>query len=103
MGEKSAEEQRRVDDASFRRIVEQAPEPIGVVRKGHFVYANPAMVAACGRASAEDLYRVPIASMLDEGDGDLASMREGEIASGQKLAPISYSVHRPDGSQILLE
>jgi PAS domain S-box-containing protein len=103
MGEKSAEGQRRVDDAIFRRIVEQAPEPIAVVRKGHFLYANPAMVAACGRASAEDLYRVPIASMLDEGEGGLAAMREGEIASGQKLAPMSYSVHRPDGSAILLE
>jgi signal transduction histidine kinase len=61
------------------------------------------MISACGRASAAELYRVPIKSMLDEGEGVLEAMREAEIMGGQRPAPISYGVRRPDGSTIVLE
>jgi PAS domain S-box-containing protein len=91
-------------DATFRELVEQAPEPIAVVCRGAFVYANPALVRALGRNSAEELYGVPVASMLDEGEAALLSMRESQILQGSPmLSPMTYSVRRPDGSTVLLE
>ncbi len=103
MGEKTAEAQRLREEGTFRRLVEQAPEPIGVVRGGHFVYANRAFWSVMGRTSAEELYRVPMASVLDEGEAALGSLREAETAQGRRLPPVTCCVRRPDGSTVLLE
>ena len=46
-------------EARFRELIEAAPEPIGIIRDGHFVYANRAYVAALGFESAEQLVERP--------------------------------------------
>jgi PAS domain S-box-containing protein len=104
MGEKAAQAHGFRDEPSFRRLVEDAPEPIAVIREGRFVYANRALVAALGRATAEELYGELLASVLDEGQAALSAMREAEIVrGGGPLPAMTYSVRRPDGSTVLLE
>jgi PAS domain S-box-containing protein len=102
MGENAAAH-GHTDDATFRRLVERVPEPISVVRGGRFVYANRACVAVLGYASAEELYAVPAASFLDEGEAALSLLRETQIEQGGQPPPMTYCIRRPDGSTVLLE
>jgi len=85
-------------------MVEQAPEPMAIVRHGFIVYANPALVRAFGRASAQEVYGEPLANALDDGEATISRMREAAIVDGQQpQPPMTYTVRRPDGSTVLLE
>jgi len=49
---RSAEDALRRSEAQFRTLIEAAPDPIFVLRDGHFVYVNPALAAYLGRDAA---------------------------------------------------
>jgi PAS domain S-box-containing protein len=93
----------RQDATTFRRLVEEAPEPIAVVREGFFLYANPACVRALGYTGAEELYRIPLADLLDEGEATLQSLRESQVMQGGAPPAMTWTIRRPDGSRVLLE
>ena len=63
-----AEKQRLRNDARFRELIEIAPEPVSIIRDGHFVYVNPAYVSALGYPDAAALYAVPLSPLVDEQD-----------------------------------
>jgi PAS domain S-box-containing protein len=101
---REAERQRLRNEARFRELIERAPEPIGIIRGGRFVYANRAYLDVLGYRRAEDLYATPIGQMLDEQDSSLRDARELRLVSrGEPVPPHVYRVRRPDGSIVLLE
>lgn len=100
---KAAERATLRREASFRRLIERAPEPIGIVRDGNFVYANPAFVDALGYPSAEALAAVPMSALLDADDLAQLEARVNVIMHEGRLPPYAYNVRRYDGSAMLLE
>jgi len=100
---KAEERDRLRSEARFRELIESAPEPIGIIRNGHFVYANPAYVRVLGFEDAQQLYRVSQDSLLDAGEAAVRAKREARILDGERPPPQTYRVRRPDGSTVLLE
>ena len=101
---RAAEEERLRNEARFRELIESAPEPIGIVRDGHFVYANDAYVRTLGFADAPALYATPIASLLDAAEAEILNARVAHIvAHGSLRSPMTYRVRRRDGSTVVLE
>ena len=101
---KEAEQLRRRHEESFRDLIEAAPELIGIIRDGRFVYANRAYVRALGFESVEQLSGVTIASLVEHDDADAQRRREELLRSGaEPPPPYTYRVLRRDGTRLLLE
>jgi PAS domain S-box-containing protein len=99
-----AEEQRMRNDARFRELIEIAPEPIGIIRGGHFVYVNRAYLTVLGYPDAATLYVTPLSDLLEPGDATLRARRESNTLEHRtRQAPYVYKVRRFDGSTVLLE
>jgi PAS domain S-box-containing protein len=101
---REAERERLRNEARFRELIDSAPEPIGIVREGRFVYVNRAYVTALGYPDAESLCQVPLSAMLG---GEEAAIREGReratIERGVRQPPQVYRVRRYDGTTVHLE
>jgi PAS domain S-box-containing protein len=101
---KTAEQLRSRNEARFRELIESAPDPIGIVRAGHFVYANRAYVAALGFSDAQRLYATPLGSLLDPEEAAIRDKNESLIIErGVQTGPLTYHARRHDGSIALLE
>jgi two-component system cell cycle sensor histidine kinase/response regulator CckA len=101
---KAFDRQRRRNEARFRELIEIAPEPIGIVRDGHFVYANRAYVEALGFSDATSLYATAIDSLLDAEEAALLEKNTALIFErGVPQSPLTYHLRRSDGSTVLLE
>jgi len=101
---KEAEQLRRRHEESFRDLIEAAPELIGIIRDGRFVYANRAYVRALGFETVEQLSGVTIASLVEHDDADAQRRREELLRSGgEPPPPYTYRVLRRDGTRLLLE
>jgi PAS domain S-box-containing protein len=99
-----AERLKHENDVRFRELVDAAPEFIGIIRDGRFVYANRAYAMALGFASTEELTAVPISTLVDRGDVDVQRAREvAVVTGGARQAPYVYRAMRRDGTQLLLE
>ena len=99
-----AERQRQLNDARFRELIEAAPEFIGIIRDGRFVYANRAYAAALGFESEEQLVGFPIAALVGEADAHVQRLRESALVEGgARPAPHVYRARRTDGTTLLLE
>jgi PAS domain S-box-containing protein len=101
---KAAEHERLRNEARFRELIERAPEPIGIIRGGHFVYANRAYVTTLGFSDAQALYATPIASLLDADEAAIRDVREAQVLErGIRPLAQTYRVRLRDGSIVLLE
>ncbi len=101
---KAVERQRSLNEARFRELIEIAPEPIGIVRAGHFVYANRAYVEALGFSDPQSLYATAIGSLLDAEEAAIREKNEALIIErGASQSPLTYHLRRGDGSTVLLE
>jgi PAS domain S-box-containing protein len=101
---KQAEESLHSTDAAFRELIESAPEPIGIIRDGYFVYANPAYLEVLGFMDKASLYAVPISSLLDAEQSAIRAARESHILQhGTRQPPQLYHVRRPDGRMVQIE
>jgi PAS domain S-box-containing protein len=101
---KSAEEARLRTEARFRELIDNAPEPIGIIRSGRFVYANRAYVSALGYPTAEALYGVPLARLVHPEEIALLDAHERLIIDGkERPPPHTFRAQRHDGTVVLLE
>ncbi len=98
-----AEDERQRTEARFREVIENAPEPIGIIRDGYFVYSNSAFVKVLGRKSPEDLYRTPISQILPPDEFKEGRARERGLWAGDRFGPRIYHALRPDGSIVQIE
>jgi PAS domain S-box-containing protein len=98
-----AEKARLRTEAHFRGLIEIAPEPIGIIRGGHFVYANIAYANVFGYATVEELYRVPIVELVQETEVEFLLANGRFVLEGGRPSARIYHARRRDGSVILLE
>ena len=101
---REAETQKLHNEARFRELIESAPEPIGIIRGGHFVYVNRAYLSTLGYPDAETLYAVPLSSLLDREQAMVRAQREAIVLEHKTpLGAQMYRVRRFDGATVLLE
>ena len=98
-----AERQRLLNDARFRELIEAAPEFVGIIRDGRFVYANRAYAAALGFDSEQELAGLPIAALVGADEAGTQRAREALVEGGHRPAPHVYQARRVDGTTLLLE
>jgi two-component system, cell cycle sensor histidine kinase and response regulator CckA len=67
--QRRAESARREAEASFRAIIERAPDLIAVYRGGRIVYANPALVSGLGFDSVAEVLGQPAGRLLPKAAG----------------------------------
>ncbi len=101
---KEAEQERLRNESRFRELIECAPEPIGITRDHHFVYANRAFVTTLGYADTASLYATPLSSLLHPDELAVCRARSAvTLAGGPPQPPHIYRINRRDGSIALLE
>jgi PAS domain S-box-containing protein len=101
---RTAEQARLHTEARFRELIEKGPEPIAIIRGGHFVYANAAFATALGYSNTEEMCRVPLSEhMQDEHIALLENRMSILLNDGGRLPPQIYQCRRRDGSLLLLE
>ncbi len=101
---KEAEEEKLRYEARFHQLIEIAPEPIGIVRDGRFVWVNRAYAQALAYDAPEQLVGTEISTLVEP--EDVAAQRSREAALILKRAqqpPHVYRVRKRDGSRVLLE
>jgi PAS domain S-box-containing protein len=98
-----AERQRLENDARFRDLIAAAPEFIGIIRDGRFLYANRAYASALGFESEDRMVGLPIASLVGEEEHHVQRERESAVLQGGVTEPHVYRARRADGTQLLLE
>ena len=100
---RAAEEARRRTEASFHELIEKAPEPIGIFRGDHFVYANPAFIAVLGYPDAASLYAMPVSRLVLEEEVEHLTARVKQLMAQGRPPPYAYKARRHDGSLIVVE
>ena len=102
--QKRAVDTVRKTEASFRQLIELAPEAIGILRDGRFIYVNAAYVDVLGFGTAEEVMGVPIAALVHPDDVDVQRLRTTKILGTRDRVPAQiYRVIRHDNVPILLE
>ncbi|HEY4015660.1 MAG TPA: ATP-binding protein [Polyangiaceae bacterium] len=100
----AADAERSRYEARFRELIERAPEPIGIIRDGYFIYANRAWIDALGYGDAPSLYAVPLVDLLGAEENAIGEGRASAVMERKHPAPpFTYHVKRRDGSVVLLE
>jgi PAS domain S-box-containing protein len=101
---KAATAARRQTEASFRELIENAPEPIGILRDGFFVYVNAAYMRVLGFEDRAELYARPIATLVEPHEVAVQQARGVRIVERQERPPAhTYRARRRDGAPLLLE
>ncbi|MGO8993617.1 MAG: ATP-binding protein [Polyangiaceae bacterium] len=92
------------DDATFRGLVEAAPDGIVISRNGVVLYVNAAAVRLLGYDEASELVGQPMSIFLDgPAMGAMRARLEHMRRVGAKLAPHEYPAKRRDGSVVVAE
>ena len=96
---RASERERLRNEARFRELIENAPEPIGILRDGSFVYANRAYIATLGFSDAQALYATPIAELLGPEENAIArsARRRGLAGAERRRRPSPTTCAGPTG------
>jgi PAS domain S-box-containing protein len=101
---KLAEERLAASGASFRRVLDAAPDAIVVGTRSRVLYANPALARMLGERSQNDIVRRPITDFIHADDRARAMHAVGAILeTGEPLADMPLRLQRSDGSIIPVE
>ncbi|HEX4445183.1 MAG TPA: PAS domain S-box protein [Polyangiaceae bacterium] len=100
---KEAERGRSRAEVQFRELMEIAPEPIGIIRDDHFVYANLAYAKMLGFDSVAELYVPRVSDLVQPDQAELLRGRAKFIEEGGYPAPFTYNARRRDGAMVLVE
>jgi PAS domain S-box-containing protein len=98
--QKEAEEALKESEERLRKLIEQAPEAIGITRGGLFVYLNPKHVEMFGYERPDELIGHPIIDLFAPQDRQGAGENYSRLAKGLPAAAESeFMGLRKDGSQ----
>ncbi|GIU92989.1 MAG: hypothetical protein KatS3mg011_1895 [Acidimicrobiia bacterium] len=81
-----------------RRLMDAAPEPMVIYRKGEILYANPAAARIVEVDSPEDLIGRHVLEFIDPDDEPLAVERMARVAAGESLEPAHLRVRTVNGN-----
>jgi PAS domain S-box-containing protein len=90
-------------EASFRQLIEAAPDAISVVRDGLLVYANPAYVALFGFSSAAEMVGRKLEELVHPDDRQRLRGRLKLRQEGAHGDPVEYRVVRRGGELRIVE
>lgn len=88
---------------TFKRLVERAPDCIGVHIDGDFVYTNEAFVRLLGASSAADLAGKPAMSFVHPEANAAIRERHERLSAGEAVPYMRQRVIRLDGSLVDVE
>lgn len=101
---RQAEADLRRSEARFRELVEHAPDGVGIIQDGRFVYANPRATAILGFDSVDALCARPLEELFEAGDYAMMGARiRAMLAEGAHFAPYVYTCIRADGARVRVE
>jgi PAS domain S-box-containing protein len=102
---RAAEQTQLRSEARFRELIERAPEGICIIRAGHIVYANAAVLAMLGFSNAKDLYAVPLVRLIGPDDLPALEVRMRLLGDNHlpQLPSQVYRGRRPDGMRFMVE
>jgi PAS domain S-box-containing protein len=101
---RESEVQKLRYEARFRQLLEMAPEPVGIIREGRFVWVNRAYAQTLAYDSPEDLVGIEISTLVEPEDVAVQRSREAAlILKRVQQPPHVYRVRKRDGSRLLLE
>lgn len=99
-----AEEALRSSEAKFRRLIEESPDGVAVIRDGRIVYVNPVIASTLGYTSADDLVGRPIHDFIHPDDAGMVARRGRRIREGAGPARIQeMRFLRRDGGVVIAE
>ncbi len=98
-----AEEARRRSEASFRALIEGAPDYVLIERHGSVVYVNPTLLAVLGR-TRESIVGRRFADLVPEDDRKATEALLERLEHGpERLEPTDSRLLRADGSLAVIE
>ncbi len=100
---KDAETARLRTEATFRDLIEIAPEPIGIIRDGKFVYANIAYANVLGYETVSQLCEISVTDLVQPDEVEQMRGRGQFMREGGHPPPYTYQARRRDGSTMLFE
>ncbi|MDI3285284.1 PAS domain S-box protein [Polyangium sp. 15x6] len=99
----AAEEALKRSEARFRALIERAPDAIGVVRQGRWIYANPALVTYLGYERAGEFIGRLARDSVHPDDRPTQDQHHTELERGTSVSPQEYRLLRRDGSVVHAE
>ena len=84
-------------EQNYHRLVDAAPDAIGVHTRGRFVYVNPKFVELFGAGHASDLIGHDVLSLVHPDYRDTVRNRQVEIAIGNNVPMTREKLVRIDG------
>jgi PAS domain S-box-containing protein len=90
-------------DGQFRRFIEAAPDAIGVMRDGQFLYVNPRMVAMLGHDHPDDLIGRSVFDCVCPEEHERFRLRSEALLAGETPPTSSYRMVRRDGTEVVVE
>jgi PAS domain S-box-containing protein len=100
---REAERARSRAEVQFRELMEIAPEPFGIIRGDHFVYANTAYAKMLGYDSVEELHKPRVSDLVAPDQVEIMRGRAKFSEDGGYPAPFTYNMRRRDGTNVLIE
>lgn len=85
-------------EENYRRLVNAAPDAIGVHTRGHFVYVNPKFVELFGASHDADLIGRDVLSLVHPDFRDVVRHRQVEVAVGNNVPMTREKLVRIDGT-----
>ena len=90
-------------ERSFRKLIERLPDGLFVHREQHFIYVNPALCAALGYASGDELLGRPIWDIIHPDDRAWVRQRLASALAGGVIPVQEVRYVRRDGSRYDVE
>jgi two-component system cell cycle sensor histidine kinase/response regulator CckA len=98
-----AQEALARSEANFRALIEQAPDAVGVYRKGGLhLYVNPKLAEYLGYA-AEELASKRVSELIHPMDRAMFEERNARRDAGESLTPVEYRLLHRDGRTLFAE
>ncbi|HVW25228.1 MAG TPA: ATP-binding protein [Polyangiaceae bacterium] len=100
----AAERALAESEARFRRLLDAAPDAIGLGTRERFIYANPASVRLLGYSNMEEITSIPLRQHIHPEDRQLARRLVQLALSTKTPVPITRIrlLHR-DGREVLVD
>jgi len=94
----AAHEALAQSEENYRRLVDAAPDAIGVHTKGHFVYVNPKFVELFGAKHAADLIGHDVLTLVHPDFREVVRSRQVQVAVGNNVPMTHEKLIRVDGT-----